>query len=167
MADTVESEADRLGRLIFAAPFVSCAWTSAKKSGWRMEMLDLGSVVRHMADQYARRWPDRRISVVDRGEAAEATADPELFRLALSQLLDNACKYSTPGTAIDIVLKPEPDSFLSRSPDNPGTPYLPMSGGSSSSGSTADRKPKNIPLDLGWVCTSPARSPWRMVVLYT
>jgi two-component system, OmpR family, sensor histidine kinase KdpD len=35
----------------------------------------------------------------------EVLADPDLLRLALSQLLENACKYSQPGSAVTIELE--------------------------------------------------------------
>jgi len=110
MADTVESEAERLGRL--TSRLLRVARLDREEVRPRLEMLDMHAVVRHMADQYSRRWPDRRISLVEHGEPAEESADPELFRLALSQLLDNACKYSPPGTGIDIELQHDPGGFV-------------------------------------------------------
>jgi signal transduction histidine kinase len=35
-------------------------------------------------------------------DSAETIADPELMRLALSQLLDNACKYSEVGSTVTL-----------------------------------------------------------------
>jgi signal transduction histidine kinase len=32
-------------------------------------------------------------------------ADPELLRLAISQLLDNACKYSLPGSTVSVAVQ--------------------------------------------------------------
>jgi signal transduction histidine kinase len=36
-------------------------------------------------------------------------ADPELLRLAVSQLLDNACKYSSPGSTVTLRIAREDD----------------------------------------------------------
>jgi len=109
MADTVESEADRLGRL--TSRLLRVARLDREEVKPRIELFDMDSVVRHMAEQYARRWPDRHISVVNRTEEREEPADPELFRMAMSQLLDNACKYSSPGSNVSITIEHDPGEF--------------------------------------------------------
>jgi two-component system, OmpR family, sensor histidine kinase KdpD len=109
MADTVESEADRLGRL--TSRLLRVARLDREEVKPRIELFDIDAVVRHMVEQYARRWTDRQISVVNLGEETEEPADPELFRLAVSQLLDNACKYSAAGSNIRITLDHGPDGF--------------------------------------------------------
>jgi two-component system sensor histidine kinase KdpD len=56
------------------------------------------------------------------GDVSEVCADPELLRLALSQLLDNATKYSaSPHSAIDIELERRED-WVIVSVWNSGTP---------------------------------------------
>jgi two-component system sensor histidine kinase KdpD len=110
MADTVESEAERLGRL--TSRLLRVARLDREEVRPRIELIDADAVVRHIADQYSRRFPDREISVVHRGEEQEESADPELLRLAVSQLLDNACKYSPPGSKICIALDHNPDGFV-------------------------------------------------------
>jgi two-component system sensor histidine kinase KdpD len=109
MADTVETEADRLGRL--TSRLLRMARLDREEVRTRIEMTDIGALVDHIADQYSRQWPERRISVVSHGEPAEEPADPQLLRLALSQLLDNACKYSPPGSAVSIALDYDQEGF--------------------------------------------------------
>lgn len=109
MADTVESEAERLGRL--TSRLLRLARLDREEVKPRIELIDVNAMVRRVADQYFRQWPDRRISVVNRGEATEEPADPELLRLALSQLLDNACKYSPPDATIRVALDHDQDGF--------------------------------------------------------
>lgn len=109
MTDTVETEAERLGRL--TSRLLRIARLDREDVRPRIEMIDMDSVVRHIAEQYSRQWPDRKISVVNRGESTEEPADAELLRLALSQLLDNACKYSSSGAAIRITLDHDQDGF--------------------------------------------------------
>jgi two-component system sensor histidine kinase KdpD len=65
-----------------------------------MELMDVSSVVAETAEQYARLWPDHHISIVKECDSSDVLADPELIPLALSQLFDNACKYSTPGSPV-------------------------------------------------------------------
>lgn len=110
MADTVETEADRLGRL--TSRLLRVARLDREEVRPRIELIDVDAVARHMADQYARRWPDRNIVMLHRGEEKEERADPELLRLAVSQLLDNACKYSSPESKVTIVLEHKPDEFI-------------------------------------------------------
>ena len=109
MADIVESEADRLGRL--TSRLLRVARLDRDEVKPRIELIDVQAVVRHIADQHSRQWSDRHISVAIRGEETEEPADPQLLRLALNQLLDNACKYSRPGATIRIKLDCEPDGF--------------------------------------------------------
>jgi len=109
MADTVEEEAARLGRL--SSRLLRLACLDREDVRPRIELMDIDAEVRNIADQYLRQWPDRQISVVNSGESTEEPADPELFRLALSQLLDNACKYSSPGAKIRIALEYGQDGF--------------------------------------------------------
>jgi two-component system, OmpR family, sensor histidine kinase KdpD len=102
MAEMVESEAARLGGL--ASRLLRLARLDREEVIPRMEAVDAGSIVAHLVQQYARRSPDRRICVTPPG-VFEVLADPELLRLALSQLLENACKYSQPGSAVTVELE--------------------------------------------------------------
>jgi two-component system, OmpR family, sensor histidine kinase KdpD len=109
MADTVESEVERLSRL--TSRLLRTARLDQEEVRPRIETIDLAAEVRHMVDQYSRRSADHRIAVVNRGDASEAAADPQLLRLALSQLLDNACKYSPPGSPIEVVVERNDDGL--------------------------------------------------------
>jgi signal transduction histidine kinase len=62
-------------------------------------MADLVTVV---ADQYSKQWTDRKLSIRKQAIATSVMADPELLELAFRQLLDNACKYSVPGSAVRV-----------------------------------------------------------------
>jgi two-component system sensor histidine kinase KdpD len=110
LAETVETEAERLGRL--SSRLLRMARLDREEVRPRIEATDMQAVIRHLAEQYARQWPDRQISTVNHGEPAEESVDPELLRLAVSQLLDNACKYSLPGAAIRVAMESDPDGFI-------------------------------------------------------
>jgi signal transduction histidine kinase len=58
--------------------------------------------VADIVDQYKRLPSDRSIAFARPQESIEAAADAELLRLVSSQLLDNACKYSLPGSEITV-----------------------------------------------------------------
>ncbi|HEV3331969.1 MAG TPA: ATP-binding protein [Bryobacteraceae bacterium] len=102
MAEMVEAEAARLGGL--TSRLLRIARLDREEVKPRMEPVDVGSVVTQLVQLYARRSPDRRICYTPIG-ALEVLADPELLRLALSQLLENACKYSQPGSAVTVDLE--------------------------------------------------------------
>ena len=101
MTEIVELEAARLSRL--TSRLIRTARLEREEIRPWMELIDVSSVVTDTVDQYARLSTDRRISIVKNGVSSEVMADPELLRLAISQLLDNACKYSTPGS--DVLLR--------------------------------------------------------------
>jgi two-component system sensor histidine kinase KdpD len=107
MAETVESEAARLGRL--TSRLIRTARLEREEVRPWIELIDVSSVIADTVDQYARLSADRRISVIKDCEASEVMADPELLRLAVSQLLDNACKYSSPGSAVTLRIAREDD----------------------------------------------------------
>lgn len=107
MAETVESEAARLGRL--TSRLIRTARLEREEVRPWIELIDVSSVIADTVDQYARLSADRRISVIKDCEASEVMADPELLRLAVSQLLDNACKYSSPGSTVTLRIAREDD----------------------------------------------------------
>ena len=112
MAETVESEAARLGRL--TSRLIRTARLEREEVKPWMEILDLASVISDTVDQYAKQSEDRRICVVKECESSEVLADPELLRLAVSQLLDNACKYSDPGSTVTLSISRQQDYIAVR-----------------------------------------------------
>ncbi len=107
MTETLESEAARLGNL--TTRLLRVARLEREEVHPQMEVVDVAGVVSDIVDQYQRLPSDRRIAFARAGESLEATADPELLRLALSQLLDNACKYSLPGSDITVAVESQGD----------------------------------------------------------
>jgi two-component system sensor histidine kinase KdpD len=97
LAEMVESEASRLGQL--SSRLLRLARLDRDEVKPQMELTDLAKVVRSIVEQYALRWPDRRLLLL-KGERVDVMADQELLWLGLGQLLDNACKYSGPGSDI-------------------------------------------------------------------
>ena len=84
-------------------------------------MADLVTVV---ADQYSRQWTDRKLSIRKEGAVTEVMADPELLQLALRQLLDNACKYSVPGSAVTVSIDSQ-DEWVAIRTSNSGSVIRP------------------------------------------
>ncbi len=100
MTETVESEAARLGSL--TSRLLKVVRLDREDVHPRMEITDVAAVAEDMVGQYKRLPSDRQISFVRSKDSVMAWADAELLRLALGQLLDNACKYSLPGSTIKV-----------------------------------------------------------------
>ncbi len=112
MAETVEAEATRLATL--TSRLLKVARLDREDVRPQTEFVDIGALVESMVDQYKRLPTDRPI-ILDRPPAPlEARADPELLRLALSQLLDNACRYSAPGSTIRVTVRAEGHTIIAR-----------------------------------------------------
>jgi len=107
MADTVENEAARLGSL--TSRLLRTARLDSEEIKPRRELIDLTSLIGHIATQYSVRSPDRRIVLTNRREAVDVLADPALLRLTLNQLIENACKYSQPGSTVTINIERQGD----------------------------------------------------------
>jgi two-component system sensor histidine kinase KdpD len=100
MADTVENEASRLGSL--TSRLLRTARLDNENIRPRLELVDVTSVVGQLARQYSARSSDRAIFLTDGHEPVLALADPELIRLMVGQLIENACKYSRPGSVVTL-----------------------------------------------------------------
>jgi len=119
MAETVESEAARLGRL--TSRLIRTARLEREEVKPWIELIDLTATLSDTVNYYKKLSTNRRISVVKECDSTEVLADPELVRLAVSQLLDNACKYSAPGCTITLSVTRQGDHLAVRvlSPGNP------------------------------------------------
>src|SRR6202790_627388 len=98
LAHAVESEASRLEQL--TTRLLRLARLDREEVKPQMELIDLGEVTRSVVEQHSRRWQDRH--VVFKGARAHVLGDRELLWLGLAQLLDNACKYSRPGSEVAV-----------------------------------------------------------------
>jgi two-component system, OmpR family, sensor histidine kinase KdpD len=112
MTEIVESEAARLSRL--TSRLIRTARLEREEIKPWIELIDVSAVVAETVDQYARLSAGRRIVVSQECASTDVMADPELLRLAISQLLDNACKYSTPGSIVSLKIAREHDGIVVR-----------------------------------------------------
>jgi two-component system sensor histidine kinase KdpD len=116
MADTVENEAARLGSL--TSRLLRTARLDSEEIKPRMELIDLTSLIGHIATQHSARFPERPIVLSNPHEAVEVQADPALLRLTLNQLVENACKYSKPGSTVTIAIQREAGSVAVKVSNN-------------------------------------------------
>jgi two-component system sensor histidine kinase KdpD len=118
LADIVEAEASRLGLL--TSRLLRTAQIDRDEVQPKLEFTDLAELVTAVVDQYARQWADRELSVRKEASATGVMADPELLQLALRQLLDNACKYSVPGSAVRVSIDSQ-DEWVAIRTSNSGS----------------------------------------------
>ena len=117
MAETVENEAARLGKL--TSRLLRTARLDKEEIKPRLELTDVTELITHVASQYSARSQDRRI-VLTNQIPAEVLADPALLRLALNQLIENACKYSQAGSTVSIDIERR-DDFVTVKISNNGS----------------------------------------------
>jgi two-component system sensor histidine kinase KdpD len=111
LAELVETEAARLGGL--TSRLLRIARLDREEVRPRLEYIDVTAIVEELARQQARRFPDRHLRC-PQNSAVVVQADLELLRLAISQLLENACKYSSPGSIVSIQLEEEGENVAVR-----------------------------------------------------
>src|ERR1700676_3689075 len=118
LTDIVEAEAARLSLL--TSRLLRTAQLDREEVKPELELTDMADLVGALADQYSRQWTDRKISVRKETATAGVMADPELLQLALGQLLDNACKYSIPGSAVTVSIDSQ-DEWVAIRTSNSGS----------------------------------------------
>jgi signal transduction histidine kinase len=86
--------------------------------------VDLGKIVRDVCELYQAAADERRIALACDGRAAvEVFGDRELLAQALTNVLDNAMKYTPPGGAVTVALERDDDRARVRVADTgPGIP---------------------------------------------
>jgi two-component system sensor histidine kinase KdpD len=105
LAETVESEAVRLDSM--ASRLLRTAHLDRDEIRPRLDLIDLVSLTTQIADQYAQRSPDRQIIFENAETKMEVFADSQMLQLSLGQLIENACKYSAPGSTVTIAIEPQ------------------------------------------------------------
>lgn len=103
LAEIVESEAGRLNDL--SSRLLRLARLEREEITPRCEPADILATVTAVVERYARQSPDRDIVLRNLGAPEETWLDVELYSLALSQLLDNACRYSPPHSTVEVKLE--------------------------------------------------------------
>jgi len=129
----IETEASRLGDL--TSRLLRLARLDREEVKPRLEPADAAELAQQSARRYAKLWPDRRISFHKNGEAGDVRVDPELMSLAISQLLENACKYSRPDARVLVELSAG-ENAAAINVWNDGDPIPPNEQSASSTGFT-------------------------------
>jgi two-component system sensor histidine kinase KdpD len=107
MADVIESEVWRMTRL--TTRLLRMARIDRDEVRPNMELTSLDSLIHHLVRQYRGTSEGCQISIQVEADPPNVLIDPELMNLAFVQLLDNASKYSTPGTPIRVEVNRDGD----------------------------------------------------------
>ena len=68
----------------------------------RLRSTDVAELAQRSVRRYAKLLPEREIVLNDSAEVADVRVDQDLIDLAISQLVENACRYSWPDTVVRI-----------------------------------------------------------------
>jgi two-component system sensor histidine kinase KdpD len=119
MADMIEFEVSRLSRL--TTRLLRTARLEREELKPRLKPIDIRLAVERVVNRYMAQSRERRVALNFHCDSVEALADRQLLDLALTQLLDNACKYSPPGSVITVSVQVE-ESFITIRVGNEGSP---------------------------------------------
>jgi two-component system, OmpR family, sensor histidine kinase KdpD len=100
MTGILESEASRLNSL--TGRLLRIAWLDREEVKPRLSSTNICALAERVIHRYSAHPSDRQIAVICSRPPAEALADRQLLDLALTQLLDNALKYSVAGSAVTV-----------------------------------------------------------------
>jgi two-component system sensor histidine kinase KdpD len=109
LATIVDEETDRLSLLVTEA--VRMAQIDAGKIRLERESLDVGELLRRVIAHFESRAEGRELNLVMGAGVPHVFADRDMMALALRQLIDNALKYSPPGSPIEVTAGLE-DGFV-------------------------------------------------------
>jgi len=112
MAGIIDSETSRLSNL--TTRLLRIARVDREDVKPRLRSTDIHVFVERLVRRYNVQFPDRQIAVSGQSSSSRAPADRELLDLAVTQLLDNAFKYSTPGSPVSVGVGGDEESITVR-----------------------------------------------------
>jgi len=117
----IDEEADRLSLLVTEA--VRMSQIDAGKVRLERKRLHLKPLLEALVEQFAPRAEGRKVTLSASDNLPQLNADAELVTLALRQLIENALKYSQPGTPVEIMAGESSGQIVVRVLDQgPGIP---------------------------------------------
>jgi two-component system sensor histidine kinase KdpD len=121
LAAIIDEETDRMNQLVTEA--VRMSQIDAGKIRLERESLDVAEVLAKVVAHFETQAAGRPLRVDPGPNLPRISADPELLALALRQLIDNALKYSPPGSPIRVTADLEGERVVIRVEDRgPGIP---------------------------------------------
>ena len=122
LAAMIEFEASRVSSL--TDRLLRMARLDRREVKPRMRSTDIAALAERVANRFASQSRERQVTVCGRGQHMEAPADRDLLDLALTQLIDNAFKYSTSGSAVTVGIGVE-EGFIAMRVRNEGSSIAP------------------------------------------
>ena len=123
MAGMIESETSRLNKL--TDRLLRMARLDRDEVKPRMRNTDVAALVERVIHRYTAQSRERQVALSSKCRPAEAQADRQLMDLALTQLLDNAFKYSVAGSAVTVGIEME-GGFITIRVGNEGSSIAPL-----------------------------------------
>jgi two-component system, OmpR family, sensor histidine kinase KdpD len=121
LATIIDEETDRMNLLVTEA--VRMSQIDAGKVRLEREPLDVGDLLRRVLKHFESSAEGRELNVQVDASLPAVSADKDLVSLALRQLIDNALKYSPPGSPIGITAGLQDHRVIIRVKDRgPGIP---------------------------------------------
>lgn len=121
LAVIIDEETDRMNQLVTEA--VRMSQIDAGKIRLERELIDVAQLLKKILEHFESQAAGRSMRLNPSKDLPRISADPELISLALRQVIDNALKYSPPGSPIDVVADLEGDRVVVRVHDRgPGIP---------------------------------------------
>jgi len=112
MGGMIELEAARLNSL--TDRLLRMARLDREEVRPRIRSIDAAALAEEVVHRYTTQSRDRRVAVICNSPPGEVPADSQLLDLALTQLLDNAFKYSVAGSPLTVEIGAEADSIAIR-----------------------------------------------------
>ena len=112
MTAIIESETARLNAL--TTRLVQLARLDGEEVKPRVRNINIPTLVKGITFRYASQFPERQTVMSCECSHAQAPADRELLDLALTQLVDNAHKYSLPDSEVSVQIATEENSVTIR-----------------------------------------------------
>ena len=121
LATIIDEETDRLSLLVTEA--VRMSQIEAGKIHLERQSLAIDDLLRRLVRHFEARADGRRLHLSASADLPRIAVDPEMLTLALRQLMDNALKYSPPGSPVEITADCSNHGVLIRIRDHgPGIP---------------------------------------------
>jgi two-component system, OmpR family, sensor histidine kinase KdpD len=100
LATLIDEQSEHLNRL--ASELLQMARIDAAEIRLRRERIPVLTLIENVVAAYREQLHGRRIAVADSAAHLEVSGDRKILATALEQFIDNASKYSTPGSPISV-----------------------------------------------------------------
>lgn len=111
----IKEESDWMNRLVSNLLMIFRGEAGVEKMS--RSRFNLGELIAESASSIKKIYPDRNISL-NLAHEAEITADPDRIKQVVTNLIENAAKYTNSGGKISVSLSSDPSSFIFEVSDN-------------------------------------------------